>query len=194
MPWSLRSRRKKGATTVASFSQTYDYSGVATSNSSTGVTGALSRLYGRSPLGQVTSDTDGNRATGVQGATTSSYGYDLADRLTSIAGPATASYTYDGDSLRASKTVSATTTNFTWDESGSMPMLLQDGADNYLYGPAGEPTARITSTGTTTWINQDQIGSTRLLTDSTGTKVGDYSYSTYGTTLAHTGVSISPGQ
>ncbi len=48
-----------------------------------------------------------------------------------------ASYAYDGDGLRTKKTVAGTVTNYVWDHSGGVPLLLDDGANAYLYGPDG---------------------------------------------------------
>lgn len=45
-------------------------------------------------------------------------------------------------------------------------MLAVDGTDRYIYGPLGEPLVRITSGGTSTFIHQDHLGSTRILTNS----------------------------
>ena len=67
---------------------------------------------------------------------TATYGYDQESRLISLNGTA-ATYTYDGTGLRTSKTVAGATTAFTWDLSGGLPQLLDDGTTSYLYGPAG---------------------------------------------------------
>ena len=39
-----------------------------------------------------------------------------------------ASYVYNGDGLRVSKTVSSTTTNYTWDQTGIL-QVINDGTD-----------------------------------------------------------------
>ena len=134
-------------------------------------------------------DARGNRtATNFPFATPKNANYDQADRLTGYTQGSTtnATYTYDGDNLRTHKSVNATTTNYTWDEAGGLPLLLQDGSDDYIYGPLGEPIERINATGAT-YIHQDHLGSTRLLTDTTGTNVGTYTYTPYGATSSHTG-------
>ncbi len=41
---------------------------------------------------------------------------------------------YNGDGLRISHTVGGTTTAYTWDVSGGLPVILQDGASSYVYG------------------------------------------------------------
>ena len=66
-----------------------------------------------------------------------SLGYDQANRLTGV-GAAT-SYAYDGDGLRMSKTVAGATEQFALDQSGGLPLLLADGANDFVDGPGGQP-------------------------------------------------------
>lgn len=130
-------------------------------------------------------DKDGNRTSITPaGKPATALTYDQANRL--IAYGTTASYAYNGDGLRMSKTVNGTTSAFTWDQSGSMPLVLAAGSSYYVYGPTGKPIEQI-SGNTATYLLQDQQGSTRLLTNSTGSVVGTYAYGTYGTTISHTG-------
>ena len=46
------------------------------------------------------------------------------------------SYTYRGDGLRNSKTVTSTIT-YTWDINSGLPVVLQDGSETYAYGVGG---------------------------------------------------------
>ena len=142
------------------------------------VSGVSANACGTAPSGATTYtyDARGNR-TGVQppGFVGGCAGYDQADRLTSItvgggsscASPTTlGAYAYDGDGLRTSKTAGSTTTQFTWDESSGLPLLLQEQAVGsasptaYIYGPNGLPIEQITSSGTPYWFHHDQLGST----------------------------------
>ena len=117
------------------------------------------------------------------------YTYDAAQRLIGLQSPTTtASYSYDGDGLRMSETVDGVTSQFTWNQSGSLPLLLSDGTNDYVYGPGGLPIEQITG-ATAVDLHQDGQGSTRLLTSSTGAVVGTYSYDPYGNVTSHTGVS-----
>jgi YD repeat-containing protein len=79
-------------------------------------------------------DLQGNR-TSVQPltGTASTLGYDQANRLTSVGG--TASYTYNGDGLRASKAVSGVSTAQTWDTSSTVANLLMDVPPPTSMGP-----------------------------------------------------------
>jgi RHS repeat-associated protein len=100
-------------------------------------------------------------------------------------------YAYDGTGVRSTKTVGGTTTQFSWDRSGGLPLLLQERAGtsttSYLYGPGGLPLEQITPTGTAYWYHHDQLGSTRALTDSTGTPQATYTYDPYGNLTTSTG-------
>lgn len=116
-------------------------------------------------------DNRGNRIAGA-----GSYGYDQANRLTSSPG---ATYTYNGDGLRMSKTVGGTPHAFVWDVSGAVPVLLKDGATSYVYDDNGLPLEQLTGT-TPLFYHHDQLGSTRALTNAAGTVVGAYSYYPYG--------------
>jgi len=116
------------------------------------------------------------------------YGYDQAGELTSVERPKEGevaeikdAYAYDGNGLRATQTISGTTTYMVWDVTESLPLLLSDGTNSYIYGPGGLPIEQISSGGTVTYLHHDQQGSTRLLTGTTGTVTGKCSYSAYGT-------------
>jgi RHS repeat-associated protein len=124
------------------------------------------------------------------------YSYDQAERLikyTPATGDAT-TYAYSGDGLRTSKTTGTSATTFAWDRSQPVPALLSDGHNSYLYGPDGLPLEQIPSTGTPQYLHHDRLGSTRLITDSSGNAAGGYSYTPYGLIAAHTGDATTPLQ
>jgi RHS repeat-associated protein len=120
------------------------------------------------------------------------YTYDQANRL--IAYGSSATYSYNGDGLRMSKTVSGTTEAFTWDTAEGLPQVLQDSTTQYVYGPAGMLLEQVSSNGTVLYYHQDQLGSTRVLTNATGTTVATYSYDAYGNVTAQTGSVTNPFQ
>ena len=98
----------------------------------------------------------------------------------------TASYVYDGAGLRTRKTVAGAVTNFTWESSSGLPLMIDDGTSAYVYGPGGQVLEQITGT-TVTWFHQDQLGSTRNLTNASGAVVGTATHDPYGRLLASTG-------
>jgi RHS repeat-associated protein len=138
-------------------------------------------------------DAQGNRTSmTAPGQATIQLTYDQANRLTGYGTAAT--YTYNGDGLRMSKTVSGTKTSFAWDQSASVPLLIANGVTTYfIYGPGGQPIERVNGS-TPTYLQDDQQGSTRLLTSSAGSVVGSYTYSPYGNTISHTGTASAPLQ
>ncbi len=115
------------------------------------------------------------------------YGYDQAGDLTSVERPKEGAvseikdtYAYNGEGLRASQTISGTTTFLAWDMTEGLPLILSDGTDSYIYGSGGLPVEQVSSGGTVTYLHHDQQGSTRLLTGSTGTVTGKCTYGAYG--------------
>ena len=114
------------------------------------VAGTNSNACGTPPTGATTytlnSRGDRTAVTPASGSATS-LGYDQANRLTSWnQGSTSATYTYNGDGLRMSKTVGGATSTFTWDVSGSLPLLLSDGTSQYIYGPSGTPIEQLSGT------------------------------------------------
>jgi len=131
-------------------------------------------------------DANGNRTARKLGAIPlQSYSYDQANRL--IGFGANVTYRYNGDGLRMSKTVKGVTQNFVWDVAGGLPLLLKDGSTSYVYGPGGLPLEQITNAGQVYYYHHDQLGSTRLLTDSTGKVVASYTFDEWGNQRVKTG-------
>ncbi len=127
------------------------------------------------------------------------YGYDQSGNLISVERPKEGeiaeikdTYAYNGYKLRASQTISGTTTYLTWDMTESLPLLLSDTTNSYIYGPGGLPIEQISSGGTVTYLHHDQQGSTRLLTGSTGTVTGSTTFDAYGNKTGSTGTMTTP--
>jgi YD repeat-containing protein len=105
-----------------------------------------------------------------------------SNELTSYTSPAgpTSTYAYDGDGLRTAKTPSGGTAQaMTWDVAGGGLLLLSAGSTCYVYGPAGTPIEQIDGTSAS-FLHQDQLGSTSLITDAPGALTGSYRYDPYG--------------
>ncbi len=137
-------------------------------------------------------DSIGDRiSTTVGSASPSTYTYDQIGELTGAtpAGGSAYNYAYNGDGLRMSKTVSSTTESFTYDPLSTA--LLQDGSNYYVYGADGLPLEKINGT-TPLYYLHDQIGSTRVLTNGSGTVVDTYTYDPYGNLLGSTGSDSNP--
>ena len=126
--------------------------------------------------------------------TATAYSYDEANRLSGASTPSgPVSFAYDGNGLRQAETSGAATTQFTWDVTPSVPQLLSDGTNYYIYGPAGTPFEQISAaSGTPTYLLPDQLGSTRLLTDGSGSVTASFSYDAYGNLTGSTGTATTP--
>lgn len=129
-------------------------------------------------------------ATAPAGSTTTSYGYDQANRLKTVG--SSVSYAYNGDGLRTSKTVSGSTASLLWDVASGLPLMLESAGVRYVYGPGGAVIAQIDSGGTALYYHQDHLGSTRVLTNGSGSVVATYTYDAYGSVTAKTGTATTP--
>ncbi len=159
-------------TKVAAISGGVDHSLAST-------TAGIASDWGNNQFGQLGNGTTSNSSTPVQ-----------VSNLSSVRSPVSASYGYNGDGLRMSKTVNNTSEAFTWDVASGIPLLIQDSGTQFVYGPNGVPIEQISS-GTVTFLHQDQLGSTRLLTDASGNVAGTYTYGAYGSVTSHTGAASS---
>jgi RHS repeat-associated protein len=127
------------------------------------------------------------------------YGYDQTGSLTTAERPKEGevaeikdSYGYNGDGLRMSQTISGTTNYLAWDVAETIPLLLNDGANSYVYGPDALPVEQINGEGKALYLHHDQQGSTRLLTGSAGAKEGAYTFGAYGNQTGYTGTATTP--
>jgi RHS repeat-associated protein len=126
--------------------------------------------------------------------TMTNYAYDQAARLTSFTkGTASASYKYNGDGLRMSKTVGGTNEPFVWDVADGLPLILQDGSTKYVTGPSGLPLEQVHG-NTILYYYQDQLGSTRALADQNAQNQAQYTYDAYGNVTSSTGSVTNPFQ
>ena len=144
-------------------------------------TGLINRTFSYNARGDLTEEA-------TAGSAPIQLSYDQEDRLAAVGKDVT--YSYNGDGLRVSKTVGATTTQFVWNQTEAIPELLESGSTYYLYGPGGIPIEQIAGE-TPTFLLQDQQGSTRVLTDASGAVVARYSYGPWGKVTSHTGTATT---
>ena len=179
------------ATLPTGASATYDQAGELTSSTK----GTTTTSFGYDSLG------DRTTVTPPSGPTTD-YGYNALGQMTSATSTAATgplsgtgvAFTYGATGLPAGKTTNAgATTTLVWDTAAASPELLTDGATDFVYGPTGRAVEQVDTTTTApTYLVQDQLGSTRLLTDQAGTVVGTYGFDAYGNVTSHTGTATSP--
>ena len=139
------------------------------------------------------------------------YGSDGSLReIRSEQGSLIASYTYGPDGLLSSATYAGRTSAFTWDALGNrVGMQMRGGSYAFVYDPTAAIPAvieEVTPTGTVRYFrtpdgaliarskgsewrfyHYDELGSTRLLTDGSGSVTDRYSYDAYGSVTSHIG-------
>ncbi len=127
------------------------------------------------------------------------YGYNQAGYLTSVKRPKEGetseindSYAYNGTGTRTSQIISGTTRYLTWDTTGGLPLMLNDGTNSYIYGPGGLPAEQISSAEAPTYYHHDQLGSTRMLTNASGEAIATFSYGPFGALEGSTGTQKTP--
>jgi RHS repeat-associated protein len=130
-------------------------------------------------------------ATDERGSTT--YAYDALDRLIGVSLPTgmTAGYAYDADGRRVESLLGSQVTHSLWDEASQYGdvILETDGDGDVLasYVLGGMNLLSQTHAGETSYFSRDALGSTRALTDASGTVTDTYSYTAFGELFAQTG-------
>jgi RHS repeat-associated protein len=157
------------------FSQSFDNAGEVTAQSPVSGSGGSSSTF--------TYDTLGDQTQVATATATTTYGYDQAGQMTTAATPAgDASYLYNGDGLVAANTTGSTTSQYTWDTNGTLPVLLSDGAYDYVYGPDGAPVEQVgLATSTPTYMTYSPADSSWLATNAAGDETGFWGYDAFGT-------------
>ena len=106
------------------------------------------------------------------------------DEVPTLTATVGASYTYNGDGLEASRTSSGVLTQFTWGEmaGSSLPVIVSDGANDYVYGPSGEPVEQVSlATSAPTYLTYTPSDSSWLSTNEAGDETGFWRYDAFGT-------------
>ncbi|HEY5274299.1 MAG TPA: RHS repeat-associated core domain-containing protein, partial [Acidimicrobiales bacterium] len=127
--------------------------------------------------------------------TSDAYTYNPANELTGVvpSSGSFSSYVDDGNGLLQGETTASTTTNYTWSVQPSLPLMLSDGTDYYIYGPDDNPIEQVAvSGGTTSYLLADELGSIRAITNSSGTTTGTFSYDAWGNETGSTGSATTP--
>ncbi len=194
-------------TTMTPGSGTLTYGEDASSNLTTLPTGATGTYDHASELtssvlsGTTTTNTfdaSGNRTQqSVGGTATVTASYNGAAQLTGYvnAGANMTAATYDGEGLRTAATTTPTgggssTEHFVWDATSSVPGLLMDSDNAYIYGPSGTPFEQVNlSSGTITYLVADALGSVRGIVNSAGSLTDSTSYDAWGNPETFGGVS-----
>jgi RHS repeat-associated protein len=108
------------------------------------------------------------------------YSYDAENRITKVDAGTTASYSYDAEGNRTEKTAGGISLEYIYDVTGHV--VAEDNGTSwdvgYVY--AGDRLVAQYDSGTTHFIHQDHLGSTRLVTDMSGNVYDSLDYLPYG--------------
>jgi RHS repeat-associated protein len=133
-------------------------------------------------------DNDGQQT----GQGTKTFAYNLAGQLTQAADASTtlASFTYDGNGNRLSKTANAVTTSYAWDENNDLPQLAleQEGGSTLRSYQYGSDLISMSAGGSAYYFHHDALGTTSAITKQTGATEWTYTYDPYGDTRTTTKV------
>jgi RHS repeat-associated protein len=132
------------------------------------------------------------------------YTYTYANLLSSVthddvSGAPQSLMTWDADSNRVSFTSSTGgMTRFVYDPTAGIPAVIEEvlpstSSAYYIREPNGALIARIAGSNTS-YYHFDALGSTKLLTDGSGTVTDSYSYDAWGSITGHSGVTSQPYQ
>jgi RHS repeat-associated protein len=100
-----------------------------------------------------------------------------------------ATFTYDADGIRSSRTVNSVTTNFVTDKNRDYAQVVaevENGATKATYTYGADLISQNRS-GAASYYLYDALGSVKALSDSTGTVTDTYNYTAFGKELGHTG-------
>jgi RHS repeat-associated protein len=150
-----------------------------------------------------TYDNNGNTLSRTDATGTRNYSWDFENRLTSVLLPGTdgtVTFQYDPFGRRIQKTFThnSTTmvTNYLYDGANVIQELDANGSElaRYAQGPGiDEPLTEFRS-GTTSFYEQDGLGSVTSLSDATGALASTYVYDAFGNLTASTGTLKNPFQ
>ena len=110
--------------------------------------------------------------------------YDYENRPVSVTkSGTTTTFVYDGDGGRVKKTVGTTTTTYI----GKLYVCVGTSCAKMIFGGGQRIAIKQVSSGSTSYFHPDHLGSTSVLTNSSGVKEEDLVYYPYGETFTNTG-------
>jgi len=102
-----------------------------------------------------------------------------------------ATYAYNHNSLRKSKTVSGVTTTYNWDASGNLIRETTSGASTYFYWVGGKLVG-LKKNGTIYIVHNNLRGDVESITDLNGNIVAQAHYDPWGNSVAGSGSLVQP--
>jgi RHS repeat-associated protein len=131
-----------------------------------------------------TFDANGNvtARSGPRGNVT--FGYDEEDRLRTISGDTTASYTYDYLFRRTGKTAGAATSTYLYDDVHAIAESAGGATTEYLFGPGYDQALAMVRGGAVRYFDTDVVGSVVAVNDTGGSVLNSYVRDAWGVPLA----------
>ncbi len=138
-----------------------------------------------------TYDPNGNTATRNRPGGNFTFAWNADDRMTSISGAASATYKYDYQGRRSSKTVGASTPTYLYN---GLSLVKEDGADpaGFLLGPGIDEPLAMNRGGQIYYYGTDGLGSVNVLADIGGTVQNHYVNDAWGVSRAQTEAVANP--
>ncbi|MEO1245948.1 MAG: Ig-like domain-containing protein [Pseudomonadota bacterium] len=146
-----------------------------------------------------TYDNNGNTLTRFADGVTTTYAYDSRNRLIDL-NTGQVTYRYDASGIRMSETAAGLTTNYLVDPNRDYAQVIEESFDlnafaevRYTYGDDLVAQHRRTSPTTieSRTFHYDGLGSTRLLTDTTGATTDTYAFTAFGGLEGSAGVTVN---
>ena len=184
-------------------SWTYD----AIGNRLTATTGTTTRSYGYYRNGanpqngqRLQSDGDATwgydaagNATSRQGSDGSfAFAYDPENRMNGISGATSASYTYDYQGRRTSRTVNGVTTTWLYDGLNLVAETTNGQTTYFLNGPGIDEPLAMSKAGAVSYFSVDGLGSVLATNDPSGTVTHSVVFDAWGNVKAETGTRAHP--
>ena len=92
-----------------------------------------------------------------------------------------------GNGVMYEQTTSTSTTQLTWDPTTSLPTVLSDLVNDYVYAAGTTPIEQVSlSSSTPTWLDYDKVGEDWTSVNAAGTVTGFWAYDAFGNLLTGT--------
>jgi RHS repeat-associated protein len=175
-----------GSGNFDTYDQSFDAAGEATDQTPVAGSAGSTTSYAYDTLGDLTG--------AVTGSSSTTYSYDqLGEMVGAVAGQ-TSTYEYSGAGLEAAASSGGTTSQLTWNTTGSLPLVLSDGTNDYVYGPNDEPVEQVNVTSAPPasnplFLTYTASDSSWTFTNTSGQQVSFYRYDAFGTLALGTPVS-----
>jgi RHS repeat-associated protein len=136
-------------------------------------------------------DSNGNVISRSDGAGYT-FGYDSENRMTRVSGAASATYTYDYQGRRTSKTVGGATTTYLYDGSNLVAEMTAGTTSYYLFGSGIDEPLAMSRTGQVSYFDVDGLGSVVATNDPAGNVTLSTIFDAWGNTKSELGARLHP--